>query len=229
MVKLLTVYSLIDFGSVNVALVICDLGLPVVFSHSIICRKRFSSPSSLPLTVPFSVFIHHPADITWEVAIKMFMKITFLLTHLGDPKLWPVVRCACESRPPELSHTLQNRTKPFETFFPRKLKQFRVNFLSISLTSLSRVKANEKIFTFYFNWRRVSVPWKRRKKLRRQTNKNETLLHNRWLLWWFQWAHMIDFALYGDQISAAVAVNFQVHSTVSSKGCVWRYARSKSL
>jgi hypothetical protein len=48
-------------GSLKTALMMFDLGLPVVLNHSIMRLVRPSSPSSFPLTVPSDVFVHQPA------------------------------------------------------------------------------------------------------------------------------------------------------------------------
>uniref|UniRef100_A0A0E9VGX9 Uncharacterized protein n=1 Tax=Anguilla anguilla TaxID=7936 RepID=A0A0E9VGX9_ANGAN len=54
--------QVLDFPLIfwNSALTICDLGLPVVLSHSCICLTLELGPWSCPCTVPASVFCTQP-------------------------------------------------------------------------------------------------------------------------------------------------------------------------
>lgn len=173
-------------GSLNEALVMLLFGLPVVFSHSIICRIRPSSPSSLPLTVPFVVFMHQPAKSTvkqqWKVVANEFtsqsqnnrllLGVFTEVNSLNFPKHFKVAR-------DKLRHV----------FFPAKLLQFLLMSITTNLNGW-------KLFAWKpLNWW-FELPWKLPK-----TNSSDkqkvALLHKNYKnlrsFWLFSpWTHVIN-------------------------------------
>lgn len=79
---------LIAFSFLNSALIMCDLGLPVDFSHSCISFTLLCGPCSCPSTVPASVFWTHPTrpsffPSAWMKENVVLENMALFIWHIG--------------------------------------------------------------------------------------------------------------------------------------------------